>query len=347
MRIPLVPIMRSLLFAFLLPLVLGPLRADDPPPQRLSPDEMATVVSSLKWQTGTITLQGGLAKINLAPGYRFLDGPDAEKVLHDLWDNPPADPPLGMIFPPDAGPLDENGWGVLVEYEEGGHVNDADASKINYSDLLKTMQQQVRDDNARRQQEGYAPMELVGWAEPPHYDAVTHKLYWAKELRVGDSPANGLNYNIRVLGRKGVLVLNAIAGLNDLGAVSAKMPDVMAMVDFQPGNTYADFDPRIDKVAKYGIAALIAGGALGVAAKVGLLKFLFPILLMLKKFVIVIFLAVAALFKKLAGAIKGKSGVARPFEPPQHPPPPTAASPPLNPPPEPNREPLRPPPGPL
>lgn len=339
--------MRSFLFAFLLSVLLAPLRADNPPPQHLSPDEMAAAASSLQWQTGTITLQDGLAKINLAPGYRFLNGPDAEKVLHDLWGNPPADPPLGMIFPPGSGPLDENGWGILVEYEEGGHVNDADAAKINYDDLLKTMQKQVQDDNAQRQQEGYAPMELVGWAEPPHYDAATHKLYWAKELRVGNDSANGLNYNIRVLGRKGVLVLNAIAGLNDLNAVAAKMPDVMAMVDFQPGNTYADFDPRIDKVAKYGIAALIAGGAVGVAAKVGLFKFLIPILLLLKKFAIVLVVAVVALVKKMMNAIKGKSGVARPFEPPQHTPPPTLAAPPgLNPPPEPNREPLRPPPGP-
>ena len=29
--------------------------------------------------------------------------------------------------------------------------------------------------------------------------------------------------------------------------IAAKMPDDMAMVDFKPGNTYADFDPHIDK----------------------------------------------------------------------------------------------------
>jgi uncharacterized membrane-anchored protein len=344
--------MRAPLFALAGFLILGhaALRADNPPPQHLSQDDMAAVASSLKWQTGTITLKDGLAKLDLAPGYRFLDGADSEKVLHDLWGNPPDDAPLGMIFPPGLGPLDRNGWGVLVEYEENGHVNDANAASINYSDLLKTMQQQVRDGNAQRQQEGYAPMELVGWAEPPHYDAATHKLYWAKDLRVGNDAANGLNYNIRVLGRKGVLVLNAIAGLDDLNAVSARMPALMAMVDFQPGNTYADFNPHIDKVAQYGIAALIAGGAVGVAAKVGLFKLLIPVLLALKKFLIIIIVAGVALIKKLVGAIKGRSHVERPFQPPPQGgsgqaavvPPPRG----LNPPPEPNREPLRPPPGP-
>jgi hypothetical protein len=125
------------------------------------------------------------------------------------------------------------------------------------------------------------------------------------------------------------------------------MPDIMAMVDFQPGNTYADFDPHIDKVAKYGIAALIAGGALGVAAKAGLLKFLWPLLLVLKKFLLVAVVAVIAMFKKIGNAIKGKSSVARPFQPPSQGGAPAAVPPSrLNPPPGPNRDPLRPPPGP-
>lgn len=311
----------------------------------LSSDQRAVIASKLQWQTGTITLRAGLAKLALGPGYRFLAGPDAEKVLHDLWGNPPSDPPLGMIFPPGPGPLDRDGWGVIVEYEEGGHVNDSDAATINYDDLLKQMQGDVRDSNAERQRLGYPAMELVGWAQPPHYDAATHKLFWAKELREVGTAGSGLNYNIRVLGRKGVLVLNAVAGMDQLDEVAATMPKVMATVDFEPGNTYADFDPRVDKVAKYGIAALVAGTAVGVAAKAGLLKFALPALLALKKFIIIIVVAVAAAVKKIAAAIKGRSSVERPFEHPQ-----TGSTatqlPTLNPPPPPNRDPLRPPPDP-
>jgi uncharacterized membrane-anchored protein len=318
--------------------------AADQRPQ-ISSDDMAAIASTLKWQTGTVTLRNGLAKITLDPGYRFLDGADAEKVLHDIWGNPPAPPTLGMIFPVGAGPTDRDGWGVLIEYQEGGHVNDADAAKINYSELLQEMQGQVRDGNAAREREGYPPVELVGWAEPPHYDAVTHKLYWAKNLRVGQEPLTGLNYNIRILGRRGVLVLNAVALTRDLPMVSEKMPDIMARVDFQPGNTYAEFDPKIDKVAKYGVAALIAGGAIGAAAKFGLFKAFWPFLLVFKKFLIFIVVGIVALARKLSAVFKNKS-VARPFNPPSHP----QGSPPaptLNPPAPPvNLEPLRPPPPP-
>jgi uncharacterized membrane-anchored protein len=323
------------------------LRADDPPPHRMSADDMAAEASALKYQTGTISLKDGLATIELKPGYRFLDGPQAEKVLHDLWGNPPADPPLGMIFPPNLGPLDDNSWSVVVEYEDNGHVNDADAAKINYDDLLKSMQKSVQDDNEERQKEGYSAMELVGWAEPPHYDAATHKLYWAKNLRVAGDQDDSLNYNIRVLGRRGVLDLDAVAMLRDLNEVSKKMPDVMAMVDFKRGNTYAEFDPRVDKVAKYGIAALVAGTAVGLAAKAGLLKFLWPLILAFKKVAIVVVLAIVAGAKKLMSAISGRSSVARPFDPPQTSADPTArnvpARPTLNPPPPPNNDPPKPP----
>jgi uncharacterized membrane-anchored protein len=324
--------------------------ADDPPPHRMSADDMAAEASALKYQTGTISLKDGLATINLKPGYRFLDGPQAEKVLHDLWGNPPADPPLGMIFPPNLGPLDDNSWSVVVEYENNGHVNDDDAAKINYDDLLKSMQKGVQDDNDERQKEGYPAMELVGWAQPPHYDPATHKLYWAKNLRVAGDENNSLNYNIRVLGRRGVLDLDAVAMLRDLNEVSAKMPEVMAMVDFKRGNTYAEFDPRVDTVAKYGIATLVAGTAVGLAAKAGLLKFLWPLIFAFKKAAIVVVLAIVAGAKKLMSAIRGKSSVARPFDPSKA----TAdsiarsvpARPTLNPPPDPNKDPLRPPPNP-
>jgi len=323
------------------------LHADPAGEPHLSPDQMAAEASALQWQTGLITLKDGLAKIDLKPGYRFLDGPQAEKVLHDLWGNPPSEPPLGIIFPPDSGPLQHGSWAVVVQYEEGGHVNDADASKINYNDLLKQMQQTASDANSERQRLGYPTVELVGWAQEPRYDAATHKLYWAKDLRFDGESTDTLNYDVRVLGRKGVLVLRAISHMNHLDTVASQMPDLMAMVDFNPGNTYAEFDPRVDKVAKYGIAALVAGTAVGIAAKAGLLKFLVPILFGLKKALIFIVVAIVALVKKISAAIRGRSSVARPFDPPKSGIDPTVRSvpttPTLNPPPAPNKDPLQPP----
>jgi uncharacterized membrane-anchored protein len=83
------------------------------------------------------------------------------------------------------------------------------------------------------------------------------------------------------------------------------------MVDFQPGNTYAEFDPKIDKVAEYGLAGLIAGGALAGAAKLGLLagffKWIVAAVLALKKAIIFVVIAIVAGVKKLWASITGRS----------------------------------------
>ena len=295
------------------------LRADDPPAQP-SPEALKAMASSLKWQTGTITLQDGLAKINLTDNFRFLGNADARKVLHDMWGNPDDPDILGMIFPQDKGPLDRDGWAVTVNYEESGYVKDDDAGKINYTDLLKQMQEHARQSNPAREKEGYPSIELVGWAAPPHYDQATHKLYWAKDLKFGDASGDVLNYDIRILGRRGVLVLGAISPIEDFPQIDKKVPDILSMVDFQTGNTYAEFDPKIDKVAKYGLAGLIAGGVLAGAAKLGLLKGLWVGLLALKKVLVVAVVAIVAGFKKFLAKFSGKSKTPDHLLPPQGPP---------------------------
>jgi uncharacterized membrane-anchored protein len=172
-------------------------------------------------------------------------------------------------------------------------------------------------------------LELTGWAAPPHYDKANHKLYWAKDLKVGDYPNHALNYDIRVLGRRGVLVLTAVAPMDEFTEVDKGMPDVLAMVDFQPGNTYAEFDPKIDKVAEYGLAGLIAGGALAGAAKLGLFAGLFKWIiagaLAMKKLLFVAVVAVVAGFKKMMGRFSGKSSTPDHLLPPRNDPPPPPA----------------------
>ena len=302
------------------------LRADGPVIAPPTADSLATIASTLQWKTGVIPLRHGLATLNLSPDFRYLDPADAEKVLHDLWGNPPEPETLGMIFPRDVGPLDPGRWGILIAYEESGYVKDDDAAKIDYSKLLTQMQQSVREDNPERQKQGYPTLQLVGWATPPRYDPATHKLYWAKDVRFSDSEGDVLNYNIRVLGRRGVLFLNAIAPMSLYPKIAQQMPRVLNMVDFRTGNQYADFDPKVDKIAKYGLATLVAGGALGAAAKLGIFKLIWPALLALKKFAIIAVVGAAAFFRKVFARFSGKHPTPRhllPPEPPRPPPPPT------------------------
>ncbi len=253
-------------------------------------------LASLNFQTGKVVLGDNLASLNLPENLVFLDGNDANRVLVDAWGNPPTDEaPLGMILPAGISPLAEESWAVTVEFEESGFVSDEDAADIDYAEMLEQLQQETIESNAWRAENGYEPIELLGWAAQPHYDAQGKKLHWAKELRFGDSDINTLNYNIRVLGRKGVLVLNFIANMDQLPEIQANVPAVLAMTEFNDGNRYADFNPDIDQVAAYGIGALIAGK---LAAKAGLFA---TILLLLKKFWLVPVLLFGWLVKLFTG----------------------------------------------
>ncbi|HZD53576.1 MAG TPA: DUF2167 domain-containing protein [Woeseiaceae bacterium] len=257
--------------------------------------QMQAFWDSLDRQTGTIVLGDDLATLTVPEDFYFLNGEDAERVLVDVWGNPPGQDVLGMLFPAEYTPFDAQSWAVTVDYTEEGHVSDEDAAAIDYDELLSDMQDGVRDENPGRIDAGYEPIELLGWAEPPHYDPASRKLYWAKELRFGESPDTTLNYEIRALGRTGVLGMTFIAATSQLEEINAERESVLAMAEFSSGKRYEDFDSNIDEVAAYGIGALIAGK---VAAKAGLFA---AAAVLLKKVGIFILLGLAALGRKLKG----------------------------------------------
>ncbi|WP_432381436.1 DUF2167 domain-containing protein [Duganella sp. P38] len=288
------------LFTALLCLSLAislPAVAADSAPQMTAQQFLA----SLTFREGKITLPGEIATLDLPPNFRYLDPADAEKLITDGWGNPPGAKTLGMIVPSDVNPLSQAGWGVVVTYDKDGHVKDDDADHINYADLLNDMKQGMEEHNKERKQQGYPAMSLVGWAEQPSYDKAQHKLYWAKELHTEGSNDNGLNYNIRVLGREGVLVLNAVSGMVQIAEVKQEMKKVTAFTDFTPGHRYSDFNANTDKVAEYGIAALVAGG---VAAKLGFFGKIFAVLLAFKKFIVLGVAALGGWLWKLLGRKK-------------------------------------------
>lgn len=265
----------------------------------LSPEDeaalqrLAALDASLRYAEGVVPLGENLATLRLASGLRYLDPAMTERLLVEGWGNPDGSDTLGMIVPAGTSPLSEEGWGIVVTYDEEGYVSDEDADAIDYDALLTEMKSSTAEANQERVEQGYDRVELVGWAAPPRYEKESHKLFWAKELAFEGAPSHTLNYNVRVLGRRGVLVLNAVAGMEQLGLVQSTMPAVIAAADFNEGHRYADYQPGTDKVAAYGLAALVAGG---IAAKSGLFAKLFGVALAAKK------IAIPAVLAAFAGA---------------------------------------------
>lgn len=253
---------------------------------------------------GEIALPGAPVRLLVGDEFDFYGKAGARKILEDLWGNPPDDTVLGMIFPAGMSPT-QSEWGAVLTYEASGYVSDEDAATIDYSELMREMQKFTRESNEERERLGFATVDLRGWAETPHYDTAEHRLYWAKDLVFSDSGgASTLNYDMRLLGRGGVLSINFIGGIEGLPAVRAAAPDVLEMAEFNPGQTYADYQAG-DKKAGYGVAALIAGGA--GAALLKKTGFIAIALAFLKKGWILIPIVLGGLWRLIGGMFRKRN----------------------------------------
>jgi uncharacterized membrane-anchored protein len=265
--------------------------------------EATKVWESLNPTQGDIELPQAVASLKVPESFYYLNPQDAETVLVDMWGNPKGmgSSTLGMLIPAGIPPFYADAWAVTIEYVEEGYVSDADADEINYDELLVQMQEETEEASKTRVSEGYDSLQLIGWAAKPFYDKEARKLHWAKEIKFGQAEGNTLNYNIRVLGRKGVLVLNFIADMDQKAMIEENIGTVLALAEFKSGARYEDFDADVDQVAAYGLGALVAGK---LAMKTGLIA---AAILFLKKFGVYILLALGALGSKLYKGRKAKS----------------------------------------
>jgi len=238
---------------------------------------------------------GGIAEIQVPEGYSFT-GAEGTKKLMEMMGNTVDGTELGFLAPTNAN------WFVIFEFDASGYVKDDEKDKLDADGILASIRRGTEEANKARKKMGIAPVTVVGWEQPPKYNPETHNLEWAIRGESEGEPV--VNYNTRVLGRKGVM---AVTVVGDPAEVKTAMPDfnqLMAGYSFQSGQTYAEFKPG-DKVAKYGLAALVVGGAAVGAAKLGLFATLAVFLKKAWKLVIVAVVAVAAMFKKLFGRLLG------------------------------------------
>jgi uncharacterized membrane-anchored protein len=245
---------------------------DDSTKNKMNDEEAAflkmadSINSAMNYETGVIKLPNGVAELNVPAGFKYLNAEQSRQVVTEIWGNPPNDKVIGIIFPENNGPLTRDSYAFIISYDEMGYVKDEDADDINYDDMLKEFQKEEPEVNAERKKQGYEPIHFVGWAQKPYYDKQNKILHWAKELRFGSDETNTLNYNVRILGRKGVLVLNAVGSMTELSVVNKDISKVLHIAKFTEGNKYSDFDPKVDDVAAWTIGGLVAGKVL---AKVG------------------------------------------------------------------------------
>lgn len=288
--------LKNLLILYFLIFSFTIAQAVDTPEEESVPEDSSAIIAkqieeSFNYETGEIDLMNGLAKLTVPKGYKFLNGKQSQYVLSTIWGNPEDSSTLGLLFPENTSPISNFTYAIEITYSEDGFIDDEDAQDLDYDDLLEEMQTGANEANPQRKAMGYPEVQLVGWAAAPFYDEAKKKLHWAKELHFEGSEANTLNYNVRILGRKGYINMNVIGDMSTLPEVQKGINNIISSAEFKDGNKYSDFNPSVDKVAAYGIGGLIAGKVL---AKAGF----FVLLLKFWKFIAIGLVALGAMVKK-------------------------------------------------
>ena len=243
-------------------------------------------VQHLNWIHGPTTVQIGIqATMNVPQGYAFLNSSDTHKfmtIVHNLSSGNEY-----LLAP------DDLSWFTLFDYENIGFVKDT--TQVNADDVLNSVKQATEAGNKERSDRGWPTMTVIGWKYPPRYNSSDKRLEWAID---GQDSNNDevTNYNTRILGREGVMAVQLVVNPNKLDAAVGQLNTALNGFSFVPSQTYSAYKPG-DKIAEYGLAGLITGGAVAVAAKTGILKWLF-------KFIWVGIIALLAAIKGFFGRIK-------------------------------------------
>jgi uncharacterized membrane-anchored protein len=261
--------------------------------------ESATKAAFAAAQQGPADVKlGDQAVVHLPQNMFFVPRFQAERLMQAYGNG--KDPSLlGVVMPKS----DDDDWVVTVNFDKAGYIKDDDARNWNVSELLDSLREGTEQSNEERKKRGFPELTVDGWVEAPKYDSNTQRLVWSvaakhKGAEAGEDPT--VNYNTYALGRDGYITLDLIT---QRSLVPKDKTAVLALLDnlnYVDGKRYADFDSSTDKVAEYGLAALVAGVA---AKKLGLFA---VIAAFLAKFAKVGILAAAALGGGLWKRLRGK-----------------------------------------
>jgi uncharacterized membrane-anchored protein len=246
----------ALLFALLLPASVP--AAEEPSAAR---SEYQQALSKLNWVRGPAKADlFGKASIQVPEGYVFLNPADTAKFM-TLNQNLSGEREY-LLAP------DDLHWFGVFSFSDDGYVKDDE--KIDASGILSSIKENTEEANKERRNKGWGQMHITGWKIPPYYDPETKRLEWAIDAN-DDNGSAVVNFNTRILGRGGVTSAVLVADPGTLDKAVVEFKQSIKAYDYNAGERYAEYKPG-DKVAEYGLAALVGGGAAAVAVKTGLWK---------------------------------------------------------------------------
>jgi uncharacterized membrane-anchored protein len=221
--------------------------------------EVLPRMEGVDWTVGPAQVPlGAAATLELPAGYRFA-GPEGAKEFNKIQQNLPDSSDVGVLIPPLEQYADpKTGWCIFFKYFDEGYVKDNEKDLLDADAVLKALQQVQMAGNAERRQRGWPTLQITGWQQPPAYDAATHHLTWAIQA-ISDKGKPVANYDSRILGRSGVIQVRMVLAPGQLTSTIPTCRMIESQIHFIPGKTYQEFRAG-DRVAQYGLTALITGG---------------------------------------------------------------------------------------
>ncbi len=253
-------------------------------------DDKASAFRALDWHVGPqIENIASKATIKTNKTNSFLDENNSKKYL-ELTGNIPEPGNFVLVSNTEY-------WWAVFSFSSIGYVNDDE--KIDPDALLEQLKSRDVSDNEERKKLGLPILNTLGWYIPPHYDIESKHLEWGLRVQSGDHEI--LNYTIRFLGKTGVMSLILVSSPESLAADVKSLKASLLGFSFNNGESYAEYKEG-DKVAEYGLAALIAGGAAAVASKKGFFSIIAAFFLASWKLIVFavigIFSFIGSLFKR-------------------------------------------------
>lgn len=289
--------LRCLVHALLGGLLVAPCFAQESAPPAAAAQTAADqayyqVLESLEWVRGPTTVQiAGKSELVVPDGYVFLDRAGTDKYL-ELNRNLASGTEV-LVAPADLH------WAAYLSFEAEGYVKDSE--KIDAAELLQAMQTGTEQSNDERRRRGWPELRILDWAVPPAYNSQNKRLEWATLLE--SEGYRNVNFSTKVLGRRGHTSIILVASQESLALARPELEAVLSGYSFKSGETYAEWVPG-DKVAEYGLAALVLGGAAAVATKKGFWAILAGFLATGWKFLAAGAVAAAAGLRKFLGRQK-------------------------------------------
>jgi len=235
------------------------------------PVAKASPMERLAWIQGPTNVSlANRASLQIPKGFRFLEAKAAQDFLK-MTGNRPSGEETGLLM------HTQDEWWVILEFEEIGYVKDDEKKDLDADKLLESYRRGTEAMNESRQERGAPPIRIVGWHVAPNFNDITKNLEWSVEAESGGGKF--VNYNVRLLGRKGVTKVTLIEDRTHVDATLPQFREILRSHSYASGESYAEYRQG-DRIAQYGLGALVLGGAAAAAAKFGLFG---PLILFFKK----------------------------------------------------------------